>query len=73
MAILLQILLNFLSLIFKPICQNCEQKSVTFSCRNLYLFRDKRFINPLTPNDPYGGRTAPLTSKVAFYIFIQQI
>ena len=33
-----------------------------------------RYIfNPLTPNDPYRGRTAPLTSKVAFYIFIQQI
>ena len=31
------------------------------------------FINPLTPNDRYSGRTAPLTSKVAFYIFIQQI
>jgi len=30
-------------------------------------------INPLTPNGPYRGRTAPLTSKVAFYIFIQQI
>ena len=30
-------------------------------------------INPLTPNDPYRGRTAPLTFKVAFYIFIQQI
>jgi len=30
-------------------------------------------INPLTPNDPYRGRAAPLTSKVAFYIFIQQI
>jgi len=30
-------------------------------------------INRLTPNDPYCGRTAPLTSKVAFYIFIQQI
>ena len=30
-------------------------------------------FNPLTPNDPYRGRTAPLTSKVAFYIFIQQI
>ena len=29
--------------------------------------------NPLTPNDPYRGRTAPLTYKVAFYIFIQQI
>ena len=30
-------------------------------------------VNPLTPNDHYSGRTAPLTSKVAFYIFIQQI
>ena len=30
-------------------------------------------INPLKPNDPYTGRTAPLTSKVAFHIFIQQI
>jgi len=27
----------------------------------------------LTPNVNYSGRTAPLTSKVAFYIFIQQI
>ena len=31
------------------------------------------FVNPLTPNDPYRDRTAPLTSKVVFYIFIQQI
>jgi len=30
-------------------------------------------INPLTPNDHYSGRTAPLTSKVSFYVFIQQI
>ena len=30
-------------------------------------------INPLTPNVNYSGRTAPLTSEVAFYIFIQQI
>jgi len=29
--------------------------------------------NHLTPNVNYSGRTAPLTSKVAFYIFIQQI
>ena len=28
-------------------------------------------VNPLTPNGPYSGRTAPL--NVAFYIFIQQI
>ena len=31
------------------------------------------FFNPLTPNVNNSGRTAPLTSKVAFYIFIQQI
>ena len=31
------------------------------------------YINLLTPNEPYMGRTAPLTSKVAFYMFIQQI
>jgi len=30
-------------------------------------------INPLTPNNPYRGSTAPLTSKVAFSVFIQQI
>ena len=37
---------------------------------NIFKYRS---INPLTPNDPYRGRTAPLTSKVALYIFIQQI
>jgi len=49
------------------------------------MFRDKAcgcvnveanlqcIINLLTPNVNYFGRTAPLTSKVAFYIFIQQI
>jgi len=30
-------------------------------------------INLLKPNVNYCGRTAPLTSTVAFYIFIQQI
>ena len=34
---------------------------------------NSEIINPLTPNDHYSGRTAPLTSKVAFYVFIQQI
>jgi len=32
-----------------------------------------KVINLLTPNVNYSGCTAPLTSKVAFYIFIQQI
>jgi len=31
------------------------------------------YIKLLTPNVNYSGRTAPLTSKVTFYIFIQQI
>ena len=31
------------------------------------------YINLSTPNVNYSGRTAPLTSKFAFYIFIQQI
>jgi len=30
-------------------------------------------FNLLMPNVNYSGRTAPLTSKVAFYVFIQQI
>ena len=30
-------------------------------------------FNLLTPNVNYSGRTASLTSKVAFYIVIQQI
>jgi hypothetical protein len=38
------------------------------------LYQSNTFIfNRLTPNDHYGGRTAPLNSKFAFYIFIQQI
>jgi len=39
----------------------------------LERFSSPPCLNPLTPNDPYRGRTASLTSKVAFYIFIQQI
>ena len=28
------------------------------------------FLNPLTPNDPYRGRTAPLISKVALVVLL---
>jgi len=45
--------------------------SSALTLRNWILCKD--FINSLTPNDHYSGRTAPLTSKVAFCIFIQQI
>ena len=30
-------------------------------------------FNPLTPNDPHRGRTASLTYKVTFCVFIQQM
>jgi len=42
---------------------------------NTFLRKRREFaiFNLLTPNVNYSGRTAPLTSKVAFYIFIQQI
>ena len=42
-----------------------------FRCYSYTTIRER--INILAPNVNYSGRTAPLTSKVAFYIFIQQI
>jgi len=35
------------------------------------LHKHRSLLNLLTPNVNYSGRTAPLTSKVAFYILIQ--
>ena len=39
----------------------------------LSCYTDRPGFKLLTPNVNYSGRTAPLTSKVAFYMFIQQI
>ena len=34
------------------------------------LSKQLHYMNPLTPNDPYSGRTAPLTSKLCIlYIY----
>ena len=54
---------------FQKVCQWTQHPAITDS---RWEFNNQT-INPLTPNDTYRGRTAPLTSKVAFYIFIQQI
>ena len=44
---------------------NYEQKNTVTS---------GKLINPLTPNDPYSGRTAPLTSKrYILYIYSTNI
>jgi len=48
-------------------------KQVVLSRNLLHFVEIQDNINLLTPNVNYSGRTAPLTSKVAFYIFIQQI
>jgi len=46
----------------------------SLKCRlNSLVVIQSSYFNLLTPNVNYSGRTAPLTSKVAFYIFIQQI
>jgi len=44
--------------------QREQQRMKWRNCKILYL------LNLLTPDVNYSGRTAPLTSKVAFYIFI---
>ena len=58
-------------------CLNATQTgSITdriIASARVCLTNIQRSDNPLTPNDSYSGRTAPLTSKVTFYIFIQQI
>jgi len=44
--------------------QNC--------CANIYF--NRQCLHPLTPNDPYSGRTAPLTSKRSIlYIYSTNI
>jgi len=37
------------------------------------LYVELILFNLLTPNVNYSGRIAPLSSKVTFYIFIQQL
>jgi len=51
--------------------RECQQCSNSWQKNKSHSFCSH--VNPLTPNDHYSGCTAPLTSKVAFYIFIQQI
>jgi len=56
--------------------QNFEKRLLASSCLSVHMEQVGSHltdIHPLTPNVNYSGRTAPLTSIVAFYIFIQQI
>jgi len=50
-----------------------QYKYVGSIIQDLGQMKIKNWLTFLMPNVNYSGRTAPLTSKVAFYIFIQQI
>ena len=55
--------MTILSKIFKPINKYFKRRQKSF-----------HFLNRLTPNDPYMGRTAPLTSKLCIlYIYSTNI
>ena len=57
-------------------CMVRVEPGVEFKLRHtLYVKREYYMnLNPLTPNDPYRGRTAPLTSKrCILYIFSTNI
>jgi len=71
---MLQALANILPS-FYPIDLPCSAVPSTshFSTEHSAKYHSYDIINLLKPNVNYSGRTAPLTSKVAFYIFVQQI
>jgi len=47
---------------------------IFFIGSNTFCIMRKRLLNPLTPNNPYRGRTAPLTSKrCILYIYSTNI
>ena len=58
----------------KEVYNKCMEIEVFCLLSKLYIWVNRTdLFNLLTSNVNYSGRTAPLTSKVAFYIFIQQI
>ena len=51
-----------------------RSSGVSFRLKLLVILYTTKFINPLAPNDPYSGRTAPLTSKrCILYIYSTNI
>jgi len=48
----------------------CDNEEGTCMLIDVAISGDRNLINPLTPNDDYSGRTAPLTSKFCIlYIY----
>ena len=58
----------------KEIYNQCMEFEVFCLLSKLYIWVNRtELFKLLTPNVNYSGRTAPLTSKMIFYIIIQQI
>jgi len=67
-------MLNYYHIAFYSFIQvNCIIRRILTLKYNSVTLSDVCNFNLFTSNVNYSGRTAPLTSKVAFYIFIQQI
>jgi len=56
-------------------CTHCSViANIAYYFYNTGIFLNQTSINPLTPNDRYSGRTAPLTSKrYIIYIYSTNI
>ena len=54
---------------FLPLCERPSFTSIQNSRQNY----TSAYLNHLTPNDHFSGRTAPLTSRCCIFLFIQQI
>ena len=66
---------NVEGIVFRVFCSLFEEKKFVnfYVLLTVHLSIFISVFNLLTPNVNYTGRTPPLTSKVAFYIFVQQI
>ena len=53
----------------KPDIIISDNEKVTYMLIDIVILGDRNVTNPLTPNDPYRGSTAPLTSK-RFILYI---
>ena len=61
---------NFFNILLNFQCSNNPKIFGT----DIHTLGHLQNINPLTPNDPYSGRTAPLTSKrCIIYIYSTNI
>ena len=65
---------------YQPMLHKIPEGRIRETFVSAYKFQELLLVlslttafNPLTPKDHYRCRTAPLTSKVAFYIFVQQL